>query len=267
MLNRKPNKIVEKFRKGENSYGMQMYLPSPELYELIGWAGYDFLMIDMEHTRMDYAKMTELIRVAEMTDTTAFVRVPANEPKYIRYALEAGARGVIVPHIKSGDDVKNAQAALRFPPEGRAGICPAVRAAKYAQPNWEQYMKDSNENTSLVVLFEDVEAIEDVDAILAELQPGRDGYGMGNADISHALYKDASQPVNWQHPYVKEAAGIIIPKAKARGVFNLGMAWPNPDKAGIENARSGGTDAIMFHPDVDLFSRMLNSIMKDCKDA
>ena len=262
MLNRQKNHVIEKFREGKQAFGMQMYIPSPEIYECIGWKGFDFVMIDMEHVRMDYEKLTYLIRIAEMTDMTPFVRVPAPEPKYVRYALEAGARGVIVPHVKSAEDVKRAQSALRFPPEGHAGICPAVRANHYGQPTWEEYMHDSNANTSFVALFEDVEAIDNVDEILGALKPGRDGFGMGLADISHALLKEEGEPVNWRHPYCDEAKKIVIPKAADRGIFNLAMAWDKTPEAinGVIETEHG--DAIMFHPDIALFDMMLDDIKK-----
>lgn len=265
MFIRKPNKVLENYRKGEHSFGMQMYMTAGELYELAGYAGFDFVMLDMEHSRVNDETMVQLMRTAENVDMTVFVRVPANEPTRIRYALEAGARGIVVPHIMSADDVKRAQAALRFPPEGRAGICPAVRSAKYAHDTWEEYMRESNENTSLIVLFEDVEAIERCEAILAELKPGRDGFGLGNADIVHSLYTDASKPVNWRHPYIQTAADTVVPKAKEKGLIQLAMAL-SPDKPGIEYAKKNGADAIMFHPDVDLYMRMLTRILKDAKE-
>lgn len=254
MFERTPNRMLEKIRAGKPAYGMQCYIHDPRLYEVSGWAGMDFCMIDMEHCRLNFEKMVELIRTCEMTGMTPVVRVPENSKTWIRYALESGARAVVIPHIKCGEDVRKAQEALRFPPEGRAGICPAVRANQYAQSNWENYMKESNKNTSLIVLFEDVEAIENVDEILAELKPGRDGYGMGNADIAHALYKDDSEPVNWRHPYCAEAQKIVVPKAKALGLFNQSMAF-TPDVEGIKASRAAGGDAIMFHPDIDLFQR------------
>ncbi|MCF0140525.1 MAG: hypothetical protein HUJ78_00635 [Mogibacterium sp.] len=266
MFERTPNKMLDKIRAGKPAYGMQSYIHNSALYEVAGWAGMDFCMIDMEHCRLNYESMVDIIRTCEMSGMTPLVRVPENSKTWIRYALESGARGVVVPHIKSGEDVRKAQEALRFPPEGRAGVCPAVRACKYAQGNWEEYMKESNKNTSLIVLFEDVEAIENVDEILAELKPGRDGYGMGNADIAHALYTDDKEPVNWRHPYCAEAQQIVVPKAKALGLFNQSMAF-TPDVEGIKGSRAAGGDAIMFHPDIDLFQRTVIGLVKAGEEA
>jgi 2-keto-3-deoxy-L-rhamnonate aldolase RhmA len=266
--NRTPNNIVEKFRQGKPAFGMQMYLPSTELYELVGANEFDFVMLDMEHTRINYETMVNLIRAADLYQMSVFVRVPANEPKYIRYALESGARGVVVPHIKNAEDVRKAKAALFFPPEGHAGVCPAVRAAGYYKGNWEEYMRDNNANTSLVVLFEDVEAVENCDEILAELKPGRDGFGMGLADLAHSLRQNTpiDEPLDWHPPYNQKAVETVIPKGKALGLFNMAMAWPESNKEGIKNVINNGANAIMFYPDQELLIRMFQAIKKDCEE-
>jgi 2-keto-3-deoxy-L-rhamnonate aldolase RhmA len=123
-------------------------------------------------------------------------------------------------------------------------------------------MHESNANTSFIALFEDVEAVENVDEILGALRPGRDGYGLGLADISHALLKEEGEPVNWRHPYCQKAKDIIIPKATERGVFNLAMAWDKTPEAINGVIETEHADAIMFHPDIALFDMMLGGINK-----
>lgn len=265
MFNFRTNKIIEKVKKGEVPLGMQMYTPSPELYEIVGYCGFDYIMIDMEHSRVNHETMVNLIRTCEAADLTAIVRVPANDPVAIRYAHESGAQGIVVPHVKSAAEVRKAQEALRMPPEGRGGICPSVRASGYSQQIWEDYMRFTNENTCLFCLIEDVEGVENVEEIFAELKPGRDGYGLGLADLSHSLYKDASQPVNWQHPYCREAAQKIVPLGQKLGLLNQGMAWPTPDKAGFDNAVKSGTNVILFHPDQHLFMQTIANIIQSVK--
>lgn len=265
MFKFRPNKIIEKVKKGEIPLGMQMYTPSVELYEIVGYCGFDYVMIDMEHSRVNYETMVNIIRTCEAVDLTPMVRVPGNDPVAIRYARESGAQGVVVPHVKTAEEVRQIQAALRMPPEGKGGVCPSIRAAGYSQGLWEDFMRFSNENTCLFVLIEDVEGVENVEKIFAELKPGRDGYGLGLADISHAFYTDASQPVNWGHPYGREAAQKIVPLGQKLGLLNQGMAWPTPDKEGFDNAVKNGTNVILFHPDQDLFMRALSNILKSVK--
>jgi 2-keto-3-deoxy-L-rhamnonate aldolase RhmA len=264
---RPPNKVLEKFRKRKIPYGMGMYSQSPELYELVGWAGFDFVVIDMEHCRVNPERLTELIRICDMAGLTPFVRVPLNDELSIRYATEAGARGIMVPHISSAEDVRKAQSYLRFPPEGAAATCPCVRATKYMRRNWEAYMRESNENTSLIVLIEDVNAVESADEILAELKPERDGIGLGLADIALSFHKDPNKKIDFKHPYTKTATETVVPKAKERGLLNMGIAFPTPDKAGFLNAKANGTTAILFHPDMELIGNMLERFVADCYAA
>lgn len=262
MLQYFPNKVLTRLNAGEVPLGMQMYTPSPELYDIVGYTGFDFVMLDMEHSRVNYETMVHLIRASEASGLSIFIRVPQNEEKYIRYAVESGAKGIIVPHIKSPQDVMKAQNAMRYPPEGRAGICPSVRASGYCQDTWEDYMKFTNETCSLVVLFEDVAAIENAEPVLDCLKPGRDGIGLGLADIIHELYTDPNEKINWMHPYRKTAIDTVVPQAQKRNLFNLGMAWPTPDKQGVENALSGGTNVVMFHPDQYFFYQTCKNIIE-----
>lgn len=265
MFEFRPNKIIEKVKKGEVPLGMQMYTPSPELYEIVGYCGFDYAMIDMEHSRMNYETMVNIIRTCEASGVTPIVRVPANDPTAIRYAHESGAQGIVVPHVKTGAEVRQAQDALRMPPEGKAGICPSIRASGYSQARWEEFMRFTNENTCLFCLIEDIEGVDNVEEIFAELKPGRDGYGLGLADIIHSLYKDASEPINWQHPYTKEVAQKVVPIGQKLGLLNQGMAWPTPDKAGFDNAVKSGTNVILFHPDQHLFMQTISNIITSIK--
>ena len=85
MFERIPNKMLEKIRSGKAAYGMQSYIHTPELYEVAGWAGLDFTMIDIVHCRLDYDIMVNFIRTCEMTGLTPLVTVSANEQCYVRY--------------------------------------------------------------------------------------------------------------------------------------------------------------------------------------
>lgn len=265
MFTFKKNNILEKLKKGEVPLGMQMYTPSPELYEIVGYCGYDYVMIDMEHSRVNYETMVNIIRTCEASGLTPMVRVPANDPVAIRYARESGAMGIVVPHVKTAQEVREIQQALRMPPEGKGGICPSIRAAGYSQANWQEYLRYANENICLFVLIEDVEGVENVEEIFAELKPGRDGYGLGLADIAHALYKDADEPVNWRHPYTAEATEKVVAVGQRLGLLNQGMAWPTPDKEGFDNAVNNGTNVVLFHPDQDLFARAITNIITSIK--
>ena len=93
-----------------------MFTYSPELIEIVGYAGFDFVMIDMEHSRVNIETMVHCIRAAEVSGLTPLVRVTENDPGLIRSALESGAQGIVVPHVKNSREARQAMEALRYPP-------------------------------------------------------------------------------------------------------------------------------------------------------
>ena len=158
---------------------MQMYSHDPDLIEIVGYAGFDFVMIDMEHSRVNPETMVMLIRCAEASGLTPLVRVGENNATLIRSCVESGAKGVFVPHITNGEGARKALDASAIPPEGKCGMCPAVRGSYYSQDAWEEYMAYSNENVMFIPLLEDVGAIDNAEEIISLLKPGTDAVGLG----------------------------------------------------------------------------------------
>jgi 2-keto-3-deoxy-L-rhamnonate aldolase RhmA len=260
----RPNRILVALEKGETPLGMQMYTHSPELIEIVGYTGFDFVMIDMEHSRVSVETMVHCIRAAEVSGLTPLVRVAQNDPGLIRQAVEAGAQGIVVPHVKNAREAKQALEAMRYPPEGKAGICPAIRAAYYSQDTWEEYMAYSNQNTMFVPLLEDVEAIENAEEILSLLKPGRDAVGLGLADISNSLLKPGER-VNWQHPYLKEAFEKVKAITTRMGIPIMGMAWPRADLESARATLANGTRILLFFPDVHFWYELCRNIISELK--
>jgi len=257
------NKVLEKLRKGVTPLGMQMYTPSPEIYELVGYAGFDYAMLDMEHSRVNDETMLNLLRAGENAGLTMYVRVAANEPKRLRYALESGFLGIVIPHIKTKEDVIAAKNAMRYPPVGHAGICPAIRGAGYSEDNWEAYMNFCNENVQLICLIEDAEGVENCEEIFSELTPGLDGFGLGLADLAHSLMKPGER-VNWQHPFCKVARETVIPVGKKHKLFNQAMSYA-ADRETVEATKAAGADIILFHPDQHIFLSHLKGMIAACR--
>jgi 2-keto-3-deoxy-L-rhamnonate aldolase RhmA len=259
------NRVLAILEKGETPLGMQMFTHSPELIEIVGYTGFDFVMIDMEHSRVNPETMVHCIRAAEVSGITPMVRVIENNPGYIRYAVESGAQGIFVPHIKGAEDARRAIEALRYPPEGKCGICPAIRASYYSQDNWEEYMAHSNSQTMFIPLLEDVEAIENAEEIFALLKPGRDAVGLGLADISNSLLTQPGEKVQWQHPYLKEASDKAMSLSKKTGIPIIGMAWPKADAASAKAVIAGGTKILIFFPDAHFWYEICRNIIKEIK--
>jgi 2-keto-3-deoxy-L-rhamnonate aldolase RhmA len=261
----KPNKVLAALEQGETPLGMQMYTHDPDLVEIVGYTGFDFVMLDMEHNRTDPETMVHLIRAAEVSGLTPLVRVGANDPLLVRSAVESGAQGVVVPHVKSADEARAAMAASHYPPEGRCGICPAIRANGYAHGNWEEYMAAANRQIMFIPLLEDVEAIDNAQEIIGVLKPGRDAVGVGGADIANAMLKEPGERVQWAHPYLKEANQKVKALAEIGNIPIMGMAFPTSDRAGVEAAKANGTKIVIFFPDSHIFYEACRGIIADVR--
>ncbi len=261
----KQNRILEALKQGITPLGMQMYTHDPDLIEIVGYAGFDFVMIDMEHSRVNPETMVHCIRAAEASRLTPLIRVPENNPSQIRAAVESGAQGVFVPHIMNAEGARKALDALRYPPEGKCGMCPAVRGSYYAQDAWEEYMEYSNKNVMFIPLLEDVEAIENAEEIIDLLKPGTDAVGLGLGDIANSLLTKPGEKVQWQHPYLKEAFDKVMAITKKADIPIIGMAWPKADSASAKAVLATGTKILIYFPDTHFWGEMCRNIIKEMR--
>jgi 2-keto-3-deoxy-L-rhamnonate aldolase RhmA len=242
-----------------------MYSHDPDLIEVVGYAGFDYVKIDMEHSRVNPETMVMLIRTAEASGLTPLVRVGENNRLLIRSCVESGAKGVVVPHIKTAEEAKAALDALRYPPEGSCGMCPAIRGSYYSQEAWEEYMAYSNENVMFIPLIEDVEGIENAEEIVSLLKPGTDAVGLGLGDIANSLLSKKGEKVQWQHPYLKDAFDRVMAVTKARDIPIMGMAWPRADAASAKAVIASGTKILLFFPDTHFWAEMCRNIIKEIR--
>ncbi len=261
----KPNKVLEALKKNQTPLGMQMYSHDPDLIEIVGYAGFDYVKIDMEHSRVNPETMVMLIRTAEASGLTPLVRVGENNPLLIRSCVESGAKGVVVPHIKTAEEAKRALDALRYPPEGKCGMCPAVRGSYYSQEAWEDYMAYSNENVMFIPLLEDVEAIDNAEEIIALLKPGTDAVGVGLGDIANSLITKKGEKVQMQHPYMLGAFDNVMAITKKADIPIVGVAWPNADLASAKATLANGTKILLFFQDTHYWAEMCRNIIKEMR--
>jgi 2-keto-3-deoxy-L-rhamnonate aldolase RhmA len=180
----KENRIWKTLKQGGIPLGMQVYTGNPSMIEILAYSGFDYYMLDMEHSRVNPETMEHCIRAADAAGITTLVRVMDNDPGLIRHALEAGGQGVLVPHIENVEDARRAVEAMRYPPEGKCGVCGCIRAARYKSSGFMEY---SNRHNMLCLMLEDMDAIEHADEIMAMLKPGLDAIAIGRGDLSASL--------------------------------------------------------------------------------
>src|SRR5438105_14137334 len=178
-----PNAVLDKLRRGEATLGSFVGLGSPNVVELLGHSGLDWLILETEHNGLDAAEVEHLLRAADNTEAVPIVRVPSAEHVYIQRALDLGAMGVMVPLVRSAAEAEAIVRATRYPPDGTRSFGP-LRASHYGLDNAD-YLDRANDNMLVALIIETREALENIDAIAAV--PGVDVLYLGLFDLCLSL--------------------------------------------------------------------------------
>lgn len=196
---------------------------SPIGAEVMGLAGFDWLLIDMEHGAGDYQTLLSQLQAlgASGGETVPIVRVQENDPVVIKRVLDIGAYGVMVPGSRTVQDAERAVKAIKYPPQGMRGIA-GNRGAKFGLD--KDYTKQSNEEIMMFLQIETKEAIDNIDAILDV--PGIDVAFLGPNDLS----ADMGHMGQWDHPEVAAAIKKLEDAANKRNI-PLGTISRNWDAA------------------------------------
>jgi 4-hydroxy-2-oxoheptanedioate aldolase len=182
----------------------------PALIEIVGLAGFDFVIIDLEHGPTSTRVLQDLVRAAELRGVLPVVRVKEGVPSTIGEALDLGACGIQVPQISTPEEAGGVVERMKFAPEGSRGVCRFVRSAGYSAVDRYTYFKESNE--ALVILqLEGTEAIENLEGILSV--EGVDILFVGPYDLSQAL----GIPGQIDHPRVLDKVRQISEACQAKG--------------------------------------------------
>ncbi|WP_298830153.1 aldolase/citrate lyase family protein [uncultured Planococcus sp.] len=175
------NTLKDQIKNGERVLGGFVGMYSPNLVEMIGYAGFNFIVIDDEHAAFSYTELENLIRTAENVGLVPLVRV-SYDPSSIQKALDRGAKGIQVPMVNTKEDAENVIAQAKFPPFGNRGVAFSHRAARYGMDNGEAFIDSSNEEILVIPHIETVEATENFEEIMSVA--GIDIAFIGSTDLS-----------------------------------------------------------------------------------
>jgi len=210
------NKLKQKLLAGETAFGSFISFDSPDLVEIFGIAGFDFVVLDNEHGPGNPYSIQHMLRAAEIRGLDTIVRVPNAELDTILKALDIGASGVQVPQVNDVETAKRAALGAHYFPEGIRGLA-APRALNYGLSNLIEESVRSNEEVLLVCHCETVECFNKLDDIASI--PGIDIIFVGPFDMSQSL----GIPGQVHHPEVlriiKESIEIIRKHGKIGGIF------------------------------------------------
>ena len=210
-MNIRKNKMKQKLKAGELVFSASVRLPEPGLVEVMGYAGVDYVLIDAEHGSMGWTEMERMILAAYAADVTPIVRVHENNEAMIMRTLDIGAMGVLVPHCRNAADAQQVVNGALYPPDGKRGVGPS-RGIKFGAVSASDYYANINDEISVSVMIEDVEAIDNIDEIV-EVK-GIDVLNVGTSDLAASLGVPG-QPL---HPKVAQASEKVLAAATRKGI-------------------------------------------------
>lgn len=216
----KTNHVKRALLQGRPTAGAWLHLCSGISAEIMSRAGFDWLLIDMEHGHGDFQTLLGQLQAIEGSETIPIVRVQWNDPAVIKRVLDLGAYGVMVPWIGGRTDAEAAVRACKYPPAGIRGIAGSHRAGGYGR-HAAEYWTRANEEILVVIQVETRAAVEEIDAIVAT--PGVDVAFVGPADLSTALGHMGDPG----HPDVQQAIARVEAAARRAGVAlgNITRTW------------------------------------------
>lgn len=197
-------------------------IPSVEVVELIGLAGFDAVILDIEHGAHGSEALGTLILAAMARGIYPVVRVRSSDPAEIAAALDAGAAGVIVPQIGSLAEAEKAVRAARFAPDGNRGANPFVRGADYS--GRLEWFAEANRDVAILLMIEGRDGLAASEQIAAV--PNLDGIFVGPMDLSHSL----GVPGEMGHPDVVAAIRAAIAACRKVGI-TAGIFAGTPEAA------------------------------------
>ena len=215
-------KIKEQMRRGEPSIGSWMSMAHPSIAEILAMAGYDWIVIETEHTAIDVSEVLRLIIAIEQRGSVPLVRLAWNDPIQAKAVLDSGAAGVLVPMVNTKADAELAVSMTKYPPLGSRGVGLA-RAQGYGI-NFDAYVTNANADTLLLVQIEHREAVENIEQILSVT--GIDGVFIGPYDLSLSL----GIPGSLNHPDILAAKQKVLSATLAHGLI-AGMHFVQPQTA------------------------------------
>jgi 2-keto-3-deoxy-L-rhamnonate aldolase RhmA len=214
------NKVKEVLDAGGMAIGTWVEMRNPEACEAAAASGFDFIVMDGEHGSFGVEGAVELIRAVEAGGSTPILRLPDSSPTAIQKALEAGAVGVFISEVRTGEEAAQIVRATKYAPAGTRGSSPHVRCTMHGARDWKEYAEWAKENLMVWVMIENTDAVKNIESILSS---GVDAILIGSFDLSMSMGLEG----NFTHPDVVEAQDRVVQLALSKGVdvaVNLDLA-------------------------------------------
>lgn len=235
------NLLKNKLKSNTLTIGSWITLGHTSIAEILANAGYDWLVVDLEHTTISIEQAGELIRVIDLCGVAPLVRLTSNAPDQIKRVMDAGAHGVVVPMVNSADEATCAVAATRYAPQGNRGVGLA-RAQGYGD-GFKTYLQWQQEGPVVIVQIEHQDALDQLESIFSV--PGVDGFIIGPYDLSCSM----GMPGDFEREEFKAAMNLILATGLRMGC-PAGLHIVEPDRSRLRQVIAEGYRFVAYSVDI-----------------
>jgi len=222
--------VLEKMKRDELvlSMSLRVGMGNPSI-EVAGKLGFDYVYFDFEHGVLEVAAFAQLVREARLAGLIALCRVPGLEAAFVNRVLDAGASGIVFPHVKTEQAAVRAVELTKYrtseTPVGKRGFEPAYGLPKYDGESWDEYFKRVNEEMLVGLMIEDKEGVDNIEEILSV--EGIDFIFIGKMDMAFSYGVSFTPRAGRDDPVIEEAVAKVCAECRKRGIpvrFSVGVA-------------------------------------------
>lgn len=235
-------------------FGTWVKLGSLETLEMLAWAGYDFVVVDTEHSPHSFESTYRSIVAGQGFGMSVLVRLPDLHSQDAQRVLDAGADGVLVPRVRTVQDARHAIDALSFSPQGSRGMGITSRAGRWGAVPIPQYLQHGDQHVARVLQFEDTDALEQSESILAV--PGVNSAFVGYGDLSLSSGKPVSDPGN---------AALVQRWLSACQARQIPCGTAVGDASAAARCKAQGFSFVMISNDAAMFGRAASETLRPLK--
>jgi 4-hydroxy-2-oxoheptanedioate aldolase len=249
--------LNQRIAAGEVLFGNVLNMTNPTMVEICCGAGADFLFLDFEHGLRDFSDIASAIITADLCGIPALVRVGERSPNLVARILDAGAAGIIFPHVSTAIEAAELVSWCRYKPLGQRGSGLARGFLRHVGSEFDRRM-DANRDVACLMIVEDLEGMTNVREIAAV--DGVTGIGIGPGDLSMAL-----GAASWDDERVTSALDAMTQAVRQQpgcAVMRLAL-----DTAAVADLVQKGVNMVLATHDAHLIKDMYSTLFKGFRDA
>jgi 2-keto-3-deoxy-L-rhamnonate aldolase RhmA len=249
--------LKARLKSNEATIGAWITLAHPAIAEIFSQVQFDWIVVDLEHSVISLREMEELIRIISLNNITPLVRITNNDQNLIKRVMDAGAHGILVPMVKTIEDIQKAHKAMTYPISGNRGVGLA-RAQKYGEA-FEDYLEFSKNELILIPQIEHIDAVNNIENILKMDEV--DGIILGPYDLSGSM----GIPGQFTNKDLKDKISHTVKIAKSlRKPCGIHIIEPNP--AEIQERMNQGMNFLAYSLDIRILASSISEGVKSFKN-